>query len=370
MKMSLGRAMALAVVPVLLLTLGAGAAAAQPVSGGPPPPKGFEADSASFVSAQTGFVLGARGCSMLPCQALLEKTVNGGKTWTSVKAPKVDLVPPFTTTPASAVDAVRFENARDGWLFGPGLWATTDGGAHWHKASIKGAVVALAAADGVVYASVQPALGGLSAARLRESKVGSSAWTLVKNVRPAAALTVSGHSAWAGIAPELSTTTDSGKHWSKLPFNCPASALTPSAIAAASARDVAIACSDQSYPKPGLSIKEVFSSANGGRTFRKTAGQPAEAGQVIALALPPDHPKLITMSAASGATYFYESANGGKTWRQKTFFDGGRYFRDLAYVSATTGYVVHFSGDPFLAYTLGLMKTRNDGKTWKTIAIP
>ena len=96
MRMSFGRATLLAGLPSLLLALGAGTASAQPASGPPPPPKGFEADSASFVSAQTGFVLGARHCSSLPCKARLEKTADAGKTWTSVPAPAVSLVPPVT----------------------------------------------------------------------------------------------------------------------------------------------------------------------------------------------------------------------------------------------------------------------------------
>ena len=58
MRVSFGRAVVLAALPAVLVALGAGSAAAQPASGNPPPPKGFEADSASFVSAQTGFVLG------------------------------------------------------------------------------------------------------------------------------------------------------------------------------------------------------------------------------------------------------------------------------------------------------------------------
>jgi len=44
--------------------------------------------------------------------------------------------------------------------------------------------------------------------------------------------------------------------------------------------------------------------------------------------------------------------------------------RDLAYVSATTGYLVHVSDSPALAYGLGLMKTANAGKTWTTVKIP
>src|SRR5207248_1204979 len=131
MRVSFGRAVVLAAVPAALAALGAGSASAQPASGNPPP-KGFETASASFVSARTGFVLGTRRCSVLPCEALLRKTVDGGKTWTSVRAPAVSLVPPFTAPPLSNVSTVRFSSARDGWLFSPGLWATTDGGAQWH----------------------------------------------------------------------------------------------------------------------------------------------------------------------------------------------------------------------------------------------
>ncbi len=378
MKMSSYRAVALAAVPVLILALGAGSASAELASGNPPPPKGFEADSASFVSASTGFVLGARGCSRMPCTARLEKTVNGGTSWTRVPVPAVELVPPFTGSPLSAVSTVRFENASDGWLFAPGLWATTDGGAQWHSESLPGEVIALAASDGVAFAVAEPTDGGLDQARLYESQVGTTTWTLVPGISPQNALAVYGHSVWAGapsgagdggFVPELWTSTDSGKHWTKLSFHCKSPNLSASAVAAASTSQVAVACSDQAYPQPGLSVKEVFTSDNGGRTFR-LAGKPGVAGQVGVLAMPAGNPKVITMSAASGATYLYQSGNGGKTWRQLTWFDGGLEFRDLAYASATTGYVIHFDGGPVIAYSLGLMKTINAGKTWTKVAMP
>lgn len=373
MRMTLGRAMALTIVPALIFALGAGSASAEPASGNPPPPKGFEADSASFVSARAGFALGARHCSRLPCKALLERTVNGGKTWNSVPAPAVELVPGFTGLPHSAVSTIRFENASDGWLFAPGLWATTDGGKQWHKESVPGEVIALAASDGVAFASAEPTNGSLNAARLYENVVGTTKWTRVRAVSPQNALTVFGHSIWAGVASgvggNLWTSTDSGKHWSALSFRCPSAALSASAVAAASTANVAIGCSDEGYPQPGLSVKEVFTSTNGGRTFH-LVGQPPEAGQVRLLAMPPGHPRVITMSAASGATFLYRSVNGGKTWQTTTYADGGLDTRDLAYVSASTGYLIHFSGGPVLAYGLGLMKTVNAGASWKTVAIP
>src|ERR1700733_2855889 len=157
MKMSIGRVTALAAAPVLLLAaavavMTAGNASA---SGSPPPPAGFEANSASFVTAQAGYVLGVRDCGLLPCQALLETTANGGATWTKVTAPNVQLVPPFSATPATAVSTVRFANKNDGWLFNPGLWQTTDGGQKWQKVGLPGDVAALAVSGGARAASIQ-----------------------------------------------------------------------------------------------------------------------------------------------------------------------------------------------------------------------
>ena len=370
MKMSFGRVTALAAVPVLVLAaVAAATATAASASGSPPPPKGFEADSASFVSAQAGYVLGSRSCSLLPCKALLETTANGGKTWAKVAAPSVQLVPPFTTSPATAVSTVRFASKNDGWLFGPGLWQTTDAGKKWTKVNLSGDVAALAVSGGEAYASIQKPNGSFVTAKLYKSAVGSGTWTQVRGVAPQNDLTAFGHSAWAGVAPDLWTTTNSGKTWKKLSFSCPRSVLSPSEVAASSPSDIAIACSDQGYPQPGLSIKEVFTSSNGGRTFHEV-GKPSQAGQVYQLAMVPGNPNVLTLEAASGATFLDRSINGGVTWRQAEYFDGGTGMRDLAYVSASTGYTVHVSDSPALAYGLGLLKTTNAGATWTTVKIP
>ena len=371
MKMCFGRVSALAAAPVLLLAAAAAVLTAgnASASGSPPPPAGFEADSASFVSAQAGYVLGSRDCSLLPCQALLETTANGGSTWAKATAPNVQLVPPFTASPATAVSTVRFASKQDGWLFNPGLWQTTDGGKQWRKVTLPGVVGTLAVSGGEAYVTIQPANGSSNQAKLYRSTVGSPTWTQVKGVAPQNQLTAFGHSAWAGTPPDLWTTTDSGKLWKKLSFSCPAGVLSPSGVAASSPSDIAIACSDQGYPQPGMSIKQVFTSTNGGRSFH-LQGEPSEAGEVNLLAMVPGNPKVLTLIAASGATFADRSVNGGKTWAQTTFNDGGTGMRDLAYVSASTGYMVHVSDSPALAYGLGLLKSVNAGKTWRTVKIP
>jgi photosystem II stability/assembly factor-like uncharacterized protein len=379
MKKSLGRVMALAAVPLLLLAAGAGSASARPASGSPPPPKKFEVQSASFVSAQTGFVLGARKCSRTdnpaPCPALLEKTVNGGKTWTAVPAPKVPLTQPFQTPPKNAVSTVRFMNANVGWLFNPGLWQTTDGGKHWHSITlVNGFFVAhLEAAAGEVYAIAQNPGRGSDSNRLYQSAVGSGKWTWVRKVAPQVTLTAFGHSAWTGISPNLWTTTNSGKTWSRLSFSCRPDHPDSSPVAAASANNVSIVCVDAGFPQPGSSLKMVYLSANGGRTFALARQQPADAGEVYLLAMPVGKPWTVTIAAASGASYLYESVNLNKplpSWGVRTFFDGGMSFTDLKYVSGTTAYVVRFNGSPVLSLSLGLWKTTNGGGTWHLVGTP
>jgi hypothetical protein len=377
MKMSLGRVMALAAIPVMILAAGAGTASARPGSGTPPPPKGFEVQSASFVSAQTGFVLGTRHCSILgvtpPCKALAEKTTNGGKTWTVVPAPAVELVTHSADSPATAVSSVRFADANDGWLFGPGLWATTDGGKHWQRVKLPGVVYRLATSGREAYAAVEPALGGPYQAHLYESAVGSGKWSVVPKVAPVTSLTAFGHSAWTGVAPGLWTTTNNGKSWSKLSFNCPTGYPSSSEVAAASATDVAIACSNQGNPQPGLSYKVVLVSTNGGRTFTLVPGVPPLAGEIYGLAMAVGNPKVITINSASGASFMYQTVNGGKSFTTAyRSNDGGLGFADLQYVTSTTGYFVHFMGTRYIAYTMGLMKTvYTHGKwTWTSVPIP
>jgi photosystem II stability/assembly factor-like uncharacterized protein len=382
MKKSIGRAMALAAVPLLALAFGAGGASAQPASGNPPPPKGFEVESASFVSAQTGFVLGARGCSRMPCAAKLEKTVNGGKTWTKLPSPAISVNQPFDGTHPSTVSTVRFANANDGWLFNPALWATTDGGKHWHRVNLPGGglVVNVASAGGEVYAEAAPLLTGIYQARLFEAPAGGGTWTLVKNVDfPTNELTAFGHSAWAGSPLGAGgqsgfwTTTDNGKHWTALKFRCPVEDPDAFPVAAASPTSIALVCTDPSPTAlgPGSSYKFVYTSINGGKTFH-LVGQAPDGGQPIDLAMPPGHPKLMTMSATSGASWLYRSVDGGTNWQQKgrEYYDGGLGFRDLQYASATNGYVVHFGGIPFIAYSDGLMATTNAGASWHTVSIP
>ncbi|HWD08041.1 MAG TPA: YCF48-related protein, partial [Actinomycetota bacterium] len=119
-------------------------------------PAGFQAESVTFVSANEGWVLGG-ACAT--CTAAILHTADGGKTWAPVPAPAV----PLAQAPDASnggVSAIRFANANDGWLFGPELWSTHDGGASWSRPGAPGLssqyayVDDLEAANGLASAAV------------------------------------------------------------------------------------------------------------------------------------------------------------------------------------------------------------------------
>ena len=134
----------LLVVTATAATLTAGPAAEAAGTG---VPAGFQPASSSFVSARTAFVLGAVGC--LPghvCRARLAATSDAGARWRSLPAP----------SGATTADSVFFATARIGWIYGPRLWVTRNGGGHWNELATAGHIDAMAAGGGRVYAVVVP----------------------------------------------------------------------------------------------------------------------------------------------------------------------------------------------------------------------
>ncbi|HEX2823971.1 MAG TPA: hypothetical protein VHO07_27980, partial [Streptosporangiaceae bacterium] len=92
-------------------------------------PPDFRPTSVTFVGTDTGWVIGQAGtaghCATSVCTSVA-RTNDAGKTWTGVPAPLAG--PPDGAT---GVSQIRFLNTEDGWAFGPGLFATTDGGQDW-----------------------------------------------------------------------------------------------------------------------------------------------------------------------------------------------------------------------------------------------
>lgn len=129
-----------------------------------PLPSQFFPQSFTAIGELTWWLLGSEPCpagAKAPCAGILQ-TTNGGRTFTAIHPP---------AAPLSAYSQVRFADAKDGFAYGPDLYATHDGGMTWHVVDVGGKVTDLAISSGQAFAIV--------ADHLMRSPVGQDQWTPV-----------------------------------------------------------------------------------------------------------------------------------------------------------------------------------------------
>src|SRR5580692_9354456 len=107
------------------------------VPSGGPVPLGFAATSVTFVSPEEAFVLGTAPCAKAPCTSIL-RTLDRGASWRGLPAPVVLLGSAQADTSGPAVWGIRFADPEHGFVFGNGLWETSDGGEQWASAASPG----------------------------------------------------------------------------------------------------------------------------------------------------------------------------------------------------------------------------------------
>lgn len=328
----------------------------------PPAPPDFAATSVTFVGADTGYVIGQAGTpgqctgpSPDICTSLAG-TTDGGRTWHGVRAP-------VTGAPQgdSGVSQLRFFDTRDGWAFGPALWATHNGGQSWARISTGGLrVLALETAGQRVFAVWARCTGtgsawaaGCTSAGLYSAAPGGDRWAAVAGVTPgtgpggqaSASLVLTGQRGYF-LAPTgilYSGPVGSAGAWQPVagPPGGTASG-TPAANASSGASSGASAGAT-----PGTAP-----CAPGGA---QPGGQPASA---LLAATSASGLVLVCPGPASGdsqAKTVYTSADGGRTWRQGGTAPAAG--RATSVAGTTTGTIV-------LATTSGLQISQDGGATW------
>jgi len=333
-------------------------------SGGPVP-DGFRAASVTFVSSREAFVLGTAPCQHEPCTSIV-RTRDRGVSWRGLPAPVVPLGEPGITVTGPAVWGIRFATPEYGFVFGNGLWVTTDGGRHWSAVAYPGgSVMSLEIIDRQVLAVT-----------MRRGTVGHPSWALLR--RPLARgtwtrlVTQSGGlgniAAQARVAAIIDGTSvlvtgDGGRTISRHALPCQANPFpAPTSVAVQAPHGLALLCNGQGYT--GHTDKTVYVSSNLGATWT-LAGHPSSAGDAgVIAAAAPGHLTISTMSAGS---WLYYSADNGKTWRTVvTYPDGGQGWNDLGFTTAHDGVVIH--GHPDIGDMPGqLLLTGNGGQTWHVI---
>jgi photosystem II stability/assembly factor-like uncharacterized protein len=335
-----------------------------------PVPRGFAADSVTFVSPREAFVLGTAPCAVAPCTSIV-RTLDRGASWRGVPAPVVKLGRPAVA--GAAVWGIRFATPLHGFVFGTGLWVTTDGSGHWTQIpGPGGSILSLATIDGQVLALTArctPATGCARPGTLMRRPLGGGRWSRVTSVSYGRGL-LDLIATQARVAAMLDgthvlITKDGGLSIVRRATPCTRLGVDLAAsVAVTSANGLALLCAGQSFS--GHEIKDVFVSGDDGLHWHKTAGRPSNNG--ILGTIGAATPAQLTVTADSFESWLYHSADGGRTWRTaRAFADAGLGWADLGFSTTADGVVVHGAvdrdGNP--DHRPGqLLLTGNAGASW------
>ena len=267
---------------------------------------------------------------------------------------------------------IRFAAPEHGFVFGDGLWETTDGGKHWTSAAYpSGSILSLAAIDGQVLAltaacSVQ---GGCAqpGTLLRRPLAGGARSQVTQVDISGVADATDLIATQAGVAAVLDgtdvvVTSDGGSTITRHVTPCATAAITRESSVAVIAPDgLALLCTGQGFT--GHTVKTVYTSGDLGATWVK-AGVPGTAGDGGTIAAA--NPGQLVIATASAASWLYYSGNGAAQWQTVvTELDGGQGWADLGFTTASHGAVIH---GPAARGFVGQLLTEDGGLTWRRVS--
>jgi hypothetical protein len=350
-----------------------------------PVPANFQPTSVTFVGPHTGAVIGQAGtpghCATRYCTSLAG-TSTYGATWYGVNAPVAG--PPDGS---AGVSQIRFLNVREGWAFGPALWVTHDGGAHWTQENTSGRrVMDLEAAGDRAFALLATCTGGgaeyaanCTGVSLYSSPAGSDQWTQVPG--PAANLQApAGQSASASLvltagrgyllAPsgELLSGPLTAAAWTVASPALPCQPGSPgpagqprAALLAADSSGLMLVCASTGavvVPAVSTQLKSLFESSDGGAHWTP-AGTPPATGIAASLAAEPGGQLVLATDAG-----IYRSDNGS-AWQLAQASPAGAAVTEpgFSYVGMTSSRSgVALPADPGLHE---VFTTSDGGHTWQ-----
>jgi hypothetical protein len=306
-------------------TLTPGAPANDPV------PAGFQPTSVTFVGNGTGGVVGAvigqaggGKCATQYCTSLAQ-TPDYGSHWYGLAAP-------LTGGPQSAtgVSQVRFLSPRDGWAFGPGLWATTTGGWPWTKEGTFGQRV------------IDVETAGQRAFAIFGSCTGSGSDY---------ATTCTKFSLWGSVAGSDS--------WAQVPVPYPFLGMKTSTPSSAS---LVISAGTTAYLLAPSGL--VASGPVSGGSWSDDGKAPCTPGPAQADGAPSDAqlapgPTLLLACDSAQQTTIYSSADG-TSWKAIAV---------VPITGSATSLGANSTGQAVLATTRGLYYSTDGGKQWRAASV-
>ena len=335
--------------------------------------------------------MGISHCASGSCLTIA-RTQDGGTTWTSIPAPDVSLTQQGEPNSSlGSVSRIRFLNVNDGYLFGPDLYVTHDGGTRWHKITLQGIpssyVVAALESNArntyliAVNPNVSPSPNYLFIADattglfIKSKSVFPTGSPTQISANPyGAVLTANNHgavltplSAQIGILYYQATGTTG---WTRIKAHCPGGLSANPVVALAApvlgsgTPQLILGCGGGAGA--GSQEKTVVKSGDLKTTSPARARPPL--GGILETIASPDG-KTIAVAASSGATYLYVSIDSGTTWKtaisDSTF--GGAPIHDLGCTTPTQGVAVIGHATTAGNRTSIFLMTHGQGALWQEV---
>jgi hypothetical protein len=359
----------------------------------------FDPRSVTFVSTQTGWVIGTGACGAARCLQL-RRTADSGRSWTTLRLPaalvaaaerKVEGKPAYLYSEQGL--NVRFADTRNGWIWGDlpvqdasgitdraTVWATHDGGRIWRSLGpswLRGSssILDLEAVAGEAYLL---ALGNGSIVRVAGSPVVRDGWRVEATPRlglPAGgselegAIVLSGSNGWLVEGNDRGTTGSArlvGGRWVSWVPPCASVGGTFAIPAAPTPADLVAACVMGGFasplPKaapPGATLGStwLYVSRNG-RSFR-AGPEIGRRGTYFGVLASPRPGAIVVARVKGQRDDLRASFDGGRRWT--TVYRG-----DVAYLGFTTAVQgVAILGRP--DGTHQLLMTFDGGRHWAPV---
>lgn len=342
--------------------------------GGPVPP-GFVASSVTFVSSSHGWVLGNSPCPSTPCVASLVRTTDGGHTWRGIPGPPTRLASSIYD-PTGVAD-VRFANDRDGFAFGPALWTTHDGGAHWRQLpDVAGvspySVPSLTATPAGVYAVVQDG-GHTNRFQLVHGDPGGDTFSVVHDFGPDTSvvnMAAGGSTVYVTFVPSGSQ----GPALARLQGKNFVTRRVPDpscdTLAPSSATDLLLHCGFH-QAQGGQGARTLYGTTNGGDTWTKLPAPGRGGGWVTSGVADAGGGHAVIATSDAGGAGLLVTTDGAQHWREVLHMDNtaGTGWADLGFENRTTGVVIFGPGQTATDPGGGaLYRTTDGGVTWSKIS--
>lgn len=312
----------------------------------------------TWISDQRGWALAAVPCHKGLCPRVAA-TRNGGQTWTALPTPPVVMQDgTVNCARVGCVSQLRFATPKVGYLFGPGLYQTSDGGRTWRRVPSR-PVEALEPSAGTVVRVVYDHGGcpGPCTRTVQETTAGSAAWhTLLRIPLASGHGGVSSQVAWQGTSviyvpvygnlaagfgqAVIFRSTDGGSSWQQLTDPCFGTGQPVHdtvGLAAAPGGYLAVLCLSRTGTGPAF----VLTSGDYGSSWGPPRLVPGGTRSNLGLIAAASPGRLVV--ASGGVT-----GSGPFTYRLAVSTDGGRHWSTA--VTATAQINPQSPGAAFLGF--------------------